>query len=188
MIDFGIWIYPLVFFGETLYLLGDSLYLIYLWNKKAGAAAAMGFIRTVIWVIVTSSVIVDVQSDPLKVVCYCLGYVAGVLLAVSLEKQFSNGFISMRIVADPDDGEKLVSALRIIGLKPDLVHGSSGDGARRIVGFVTVRRNQEQEILDSVLSGIPNAFIYTSKLSEFITASAATRLTPFMSRHKQSAP
>lgn len=185
MMDFGIWIYPLVFLGETMYLLGDSLYLIFLWNKKAGAAAGMGFLRTVIWVIVTSSVIVDVQSDPLKVVCYCLGYVAGVLLAVSIEKRFSNGYIAMRFIVPQEDTPKMMSALASHHWEPSLVPARDCESTALAAGFLVLRRSQVQQAADAVTQAVPQAYIYSGKLSEF-KASSASRLTPFTARYDPS--
>lgn len=176
-IDLGNWIYILIFLGETIYLLADSIYIICLWKKKAIPAAVIGFIRTVIWIVVTSSVIIDIQSDSLKILFYCLGYVVGVLLGVYFEKKLSINYYSVRIVTTTSETDNITAALKPLGVSCKF-HRGRDNTASRVIGAATVRHDFLTEVMSVIRQTDPQAYTYAHKLSKVVKLNSS-RLVPF---------
>jgi len=75
-------------------------------------AALIAFVECVIWILVVSTVLVDITKDPVKVVIYCAAFAIGNYIGVSLENRLAMGLSSIQVITNLEEGNELALLLR----------------------------------------------------------------------------
>ncbi len=119
-------------------------------------AAAMGFLESLIYVLLISKVLQDI-SDPLSVAAYSMGFGAGVYVGMLLESRLIQGYVTINIVSVAH-AHDVAEAIRAAGF------GATegwGHGAGGFVGWVrtVVRRNEADSVRKIVHEVDPDAFL-----------------------------
>lgn len=84
-------IYFLIFISKIIENALSTLRLIVVANGKKKLGAILNGIIALIWIFVTSIVIIDVNKDPLKIIIFCIGSAAGSYLGSAIEEKIAIG-------------------------------------------------------------------------------------------------
>jgi len=79
------------------------------------AASLIAAVEIVLWVLVTSSVILGLRDDPLRAVAFGLAYVFGTFIGIIIEDKLALGLAQIEVIAELDLAREIVSKLRSSG-------------------------------------------------------------------------
>lgn len=119
-------------------------------------AATLGVIESAVWIFAISKAFKYVDT-PLSMLGWALGFGAGTLLGISIERWIASGYILVRTIS-VDHGEALRGALVNVGFGVTVLAGEGRDGAVQIL-FVVAPRRRAKEILRLVQEQDADAFI-----------------------------
>ena len=84
-------IYLLIFISKIIENMLSTLRLIVVANGKKKLGAILNGIVALVWVFVTGIVIIDVDKDPIKIIIFCIGSIAGSYLGSLVEEKIAMG-------------------------------------------------------------------------------------------------
>ena len=84
-------IYLLIFISKIIEIALSTLRLIIVAKKKKKLGAILQGIIALIWIFITSIVIIDVKKDPIKIIIFCLGSIVGSYLGSVIEEKIAIG-------------------------------------------------------------------------------------------------
>jgi uncharacterized protein YebE (UPF0316 family) len=119
-------------------------------------SGAIGFFESLTWVTAASIVLRDLD-DPLRMIAFALGFAAGTVLGVSLERLLAVGTAVVHAVS-PGASTATAEALRAAGFRVTVMEGEGRDGQVRLA-FTVVPRRRSREVLDIVHRADPGAFV-----------------------------
>ena len=111
--------------------------------------AAIGMVEVIIWVGLVSTVLVDVTSDPLKVVVYAIGFGMGNYIGSIFEQRLGIGNIRIEVIVLDNHGEELAQQLRNKGYAVTVIEGKGMNGNRHVL-LMNIRRKNHHEIIDMI--------------------------------------
>jgi uncharacterized protein YebE (UPF0316 family) len=129
-------------------------------------AAGLGTVESLVWIIAAARVLSGI-TDPVRMGAFALGFGAGTLLGVTVERWMAIGEVMVRIVA-PTSSPSAATALIEAGYRFTVVSGDhAGDAVR--VTFGVVSRRDAPNVLQIVHAINPQAIV-TTEPSARVTA------------------
>lgn len=119
-------------------------------------AAILGVIESAVWIFAISRAFKLVDQSYLSMLGWALGFGAGTLLGISIERWIASGSILVRAITD--HAEQLRDVLVEAGFGVTLLAGEGRSGAVRIL-FVVAPRRRAGDFLRIVRERDPDAFI-----------------------------
>lgn len=151
--------YVLIFLGEAAYLALSTVRVILMGSGKRGAAVAVCAVEVTIWLIITSTVISDIRSDPLKIIVYCLAFSAGILLGTGIQKRFGGGYVLLQVDVSVGEAEVLAGCLRQAGFGVTLLDGHGENREPRNIVFTEIRRRRLPDAEKIISDSAPDALV-----------------------------
>jgi len=121
----------------------------------------LGFLQTVIFIIVLNSVLQDLNNI-LNVVAYAAGFATGNVLGMWIEERLAIGHLDLRIISSKH-GPEVADRLREEGYAVTEVEGRGRDGAVAVLR-VSVKRKNSKQVHEIVQKVDPEAFITAEDL------------------------
>ena len=84
-------IYLLIFISKIIENMLATLRLIVVANGKKKLGAILNGVVALVWIFVTSLVIINVNKDPIKIIMFCIGSVVGSYLGSLVEEKIAMG-------------------------------------------------------------------------------------------------
>jgi uncharacterized protein YebE (UPF0316 family) len=108
--------------------------------------AIIGFFEVCIWVVLVSTVLKDITSDPFKILVYAIGFSLGNYVGSVFEEKLGIGTSRLEAIVKEEDGVELVNKIREFGYAVTVV---SGDGMsfKRSVLIMHVKRKQAKNLV-----------------------------------------
>lgn len=107
----------------------------------------IAFFEIVIWLLLVSTVLINITEDPFKALAYAAGFAIGQMLGSMLEDKIAIGNIRVEIIAAEDVGLKLASYLRDHNFGVTTME-ASGMTCKKIVIFLYAARKQAKKIVE----------------------------------------
>ncbi len=120
--------------------------------------AIVGFFEVIIWVLLVSTVLKDITSDPLKVLAYAIGFGLGNFYGIAVENRLGLGTMRVEVIVKSEDGERLAKALRALGYAVTVTEGKGMNFNRNILIIIT-RRKKTGELVNAIKNIEDNSFI-----------------------------
>ncbi len=158
----GFWLYLFIFCGKMIEVAFSTLRITLAGKGQKILGALAGFVEIILWVFIASSVLKDVQSDPWKMVAYCLAFACGIVMGTWLEQMLAVGLTSIQIVVPAEEAEELGKKLRDSGFGVTILDGRSVDGTERAMVFIQLRRKHVSQAMALARREAPNAVISIS--------------------------
>jgi len=130
-------------------------------RDRKGWAWIMGFIQTVIFIIVLTTVIQDFDNI-LNIVAYAGGFATGNVVGMWIEERMGLGYTHLRIISTTS-GEVIAEKLREAGFAVTEISGRGRDGTVTLL-TVSVRRKNKKKVSDIVEKVDEDAFITAEDL------------------------
>lgn len=127
-------------------------------------AAGIGFFEIMVYVIALGKVI-NSLSEPPRLVLYCAGFAAGVIVGIFIEERLALGFRGMQIITDCSN-LGLVDYLREQGHGVTTWEGHGREGPKLIIN-IFLRRNLASQVAEKIRQLDQNAFIVFMEPKQF---------------------
>lgn len=123
------------------------------------AAFCLGLVEVTIWIFVINAVVGHIQSTPLLVVFYALGFSTGNVVGIWVEKKLAIGHVILRLLT-ARHGTEMTAAIREMGFR---VTEFMGQGRRGPVSelYVVCERRDLNKIMACAQSIDPTVFYIT---------------------------
>jgi len=128
-------------------------------ERKIGAV--IGFIEVVLWLLIVSTVLKDISSDPIKGVVYALGFALGNYFGSKIEEKIGIGVSEVKAIVKEEHGPEVVEYLRNQGFAVTVVRGEGRNLARHIL-FMYVKRKKVPEVIERLTAVQDNVVITVS--------------------------
>lgn len=117
-----------------------TIRVILLTREKKGIAASLGFLEVLLWVVVITQVIKNLNN----VFCYLAyagGFATGTFIGMILEEKLAIGFSLLRIIS-PQNGSEIADKLSEAGYRVTIMNGHGSRGPVKIVFTVLKEKNR----------------------------------------------
>lgn len=138
-----------------------TLRLIVVSNGKKKLGAILQFVVTLIWIVLTSSVLIGMKDDIFKAVALAFGALFGSYLGSVLEEKIALGTNSFIVEVSLDNSSELIKMLEDKGFLVSRIK-SYNDGM--VILIVTGARKKSSLVVKIIKSFDKNAFILSEKV------------------------
>jgi uncharacterized protein YebE (UPF0316 family) len=140
----------------------DTLRFMFTIRGKQGLSWILGFIESVIFVLVIGSVLTNIEN-PLNIIGYSAGFATGNVIGMAIEKRLAIGFTHFSIISR-DRSTEIADALRGDGYGVTEIPARGRESNFMLVDC-HVRRKQADEVEALVLKIDPDAFITAEEVT-----------------------
>lgn len=123
----------------------------------------IGFFEVLIWVVLVSTVLDDLTSDPIKLIVYSFGFAIGNYVGTIFEQKLGFGNVRIETIVKEDDGIKLVKELRDNGFGVTVVEGE-GMHSKRHVLIMHIKRKRTDKVITLIKELQVNAVITVNEI------------------------
>lgn len=152
-------LYFLIFISKVIELCLSTLRLIVVANGKKLFGAILQFIIALVWVLVTGIVVTNITSDPIKIIFFALGSLAGSYIGSILEEKIALGDILINCISS---NENLNDYIKNLGYNTNNIKSDN----ENIILFVIPRKNKKN-IINKIKNFDNNCLILSEKVKNF---------------------
>ena len=134
----------------------------YIVRQKKPLAALTGFVEVLIFILIVSRVIQDIQHWP-YVLAYAGGFATGTLLGMHLTEVLSRQMVQVTVISN-GPSVAVEAALREAGFALTHYGGTGRDGSVNVLDVVCASRGLA-DLIEIVTRTDPKAFLYSQELS-----------------------
>lgn len=150
-----------IFLARVVNMAMDTLRFMFTLRGKKGLAWILGFLESVIFVVVIGSVLTNLEN-PLNVIGYAAGFATGNVIGMAIEKRLALGFTHFKIISKTH-GTEIASVLRESGYGVTEIPAKGRDGSFMMIDC-SVRRKQAEEVEKIALEVDPRAYITAEEI------------------------
>ena len=140
----------------------DTVRFMFTLRGKSGMAWILGFIESVLFVVVIGSVLTNL-GNPLNVIGYAAGFATGNVVGMAIEKRLAIGFTHFTIISR-DHSTEIADKLRNAGYGVTEIPARGRESNFMLVDC-HVRRKQADQVEDLALEVDPQAFITAEEVT-----------------------
>ncbi|MFV1960458.1 MAG: DUF5698 domain-containing protein [Acidimicrobiia bacterium] len=134
----------------------STVRIVLLGRGRRGPATLLGFVESLIWVLVVARVL-DGLDDPLRMVAFAAGFAAGTYAGSTVEEWLALGQSMVRVIA-PVESTPVADRLRKEEVGVTVINGDGRDGEVRVT-FCVVPRKKVSNILRLIRETNPEAYV-----------------------------
>lgn len=153
----------LIFAARLVDVSVGTLRVMYSVQGKRFISALLALVESGVWIFAVSRVLTSGQQDVIKMVGYAMGFSAGTLLGVSVERLIASGTSLVRIISR-SASEAIAASLREKNFGVTSIRGEGRDGEVEILFVVTARRKLS-EVMRIVRKSDESAFVTFEPIS-----------------------
>lgn len=154
----SILLYIAIFVAKTIEVTLSTVRVVLNSRGEKIKGAMIGFVEVLIWVIVVSTVLTDIASDPIKVVVYCIAFSCGNYLGVTLEGKLAIGTACIQAVVTDEAKDDVTAAMRERGFGVTMMQGEGRDGKVSVL-LIYMKRKAVEEAMQVIRAVCPKAVI-----------------------------
>lgn len=153
-----LFIYIVIFGSKVLENSLATLRLIVVANGKKTLGAFLLLATSLIWISVTGLVLINLNSDPLKVIFFALGTFVGSYSGSWIEEKMALGNNLLITIIDKDDSEEIANNLRTNNFALTSICGNGID-QEKIILLIVVSRKKRKNAVNIIMDTSPEAMI-----------------------------
>ncbi len=150
-----------IFFARVFDVSLGTIRVQFIIRRKKVLAALIGFVEVLIFILIVSRVIQDIQHWP-YVLAYAGGFATGTLLGMSLTERLSQRLVQVTVIGNGAH-ERMEAALREAGFALTRYQGVGRDGPVDVIDVICSSRALAR-VTEVVNAVDPQAFLYTHEL------------------------
>lgn len=162
----NIFIYFIIFIFKVLENTLSTLRIIVVANGKKLLGALLQGIIALVWAFSTGLVVVDVLSDPFKVIAFTLGSLIGSYIGSLIEEKIAMGTNMLTAVVDKSLSNKIVSALKKQKYEVIILNGKRKDELKNVL-FIMVKRKKRNNVIKLIKNIDSNSTIIVENAFTF---------------------
>jgi uncharacterized protein YebE (UPF0316 family) len=152
----------MIFFARVIDVGLGTMRVHFIVRRKRILAALTGFIEVLIFILIVSRVIRDIQHWP-YVLAYAGGFATGTLLGMYLTEKLSQQVVQATVIHN-GSREGVEAAVRRAGFALTRYEGIGRDGPVDVLDVVCTTRGLAR-LMEVVTTADPKAFLYTQELA-----------------------
>lgn len=125
----SVWVYFIIFFGKIIEVTFATLRIVLINRGERTKGSIVALIEVFLWILVTGSVLVGFQENPLKAGVFIVAFGIGNWLGSWLENKIALGLSEIKIITS-EDPSKLLTVLRDHELAVTVIEGEGRNGRR----------------------------------------------------------
>jgi len=154
----GFWIYPIIFFAKIVEVTISTTRVILVTKGEKLLGAFLSIAEVTIWLLLVSSVLTNIQSDPLRMVVYVFGCAIGIYMGSVMEGKLALGHSTIHIIADNEEGKNLAEIVRNEGFGVTTLPAQGKDEFKRVL-ILHVSRKRLKDATRIIRETCPDAII-----------------------------
>ena len=151
-------IYLFILFSKTFENTLGTLRFIVTTNGQKLLGSILQLVISVIWILSTGLVVIDITKDPLKIVFFCMGTLIGSYLGSYLEEKIALG---LNLITCITNNSKLTSYIRKQGYIVTKIDAEGLKSKKQIL-FIIIKRKQVFQIVKLIKKKDENAVIISN--------------------------
>ena len=136
----------------------DTLRIVFINRGKRGLGAIIAFFDILIWLFIVSSVLTDINSDPIKCLIYAVAYSLGNFIGITIEKKLAIGYCTLQVIVRDTEGYMLANLLRAHGFGVTTMEGDSLNYKRHIL-IIHLKRKRITEAAELIRDSTEDSVI-----------------------------
>lgn len=138
--------YLLIFFAKILEVALATIITVLLMKGERFWASVIQLFQAILWVFLATTVLKGATEDPMKVVCFTLGFAFGVYLGSVLEEKMALGLVTMNIIAGVEEGKAIAELLRDNQVGVTSIKASGKEDSKRVLMILLKRKRKDQVV------------------------------------------
>lgn len=139
-------IYLVIFTFKIIENTLSTLRIIVVSNGKKILGAILQGLISIIWIISTSLVVVNIKKDPIKIIAFTLGALIGSYIGSLIEEKIALGTNMLTVVIDKTKTTKITHALKKQKHEVIILNGKRKDELKNVLLIMTKRKRKENII------------------------------------------
>ncbi len=157
--NLGIWIYFIIFFGKILEVTVSTIRMVLINRGERVKGTMVAFFDSVLWLLITGTVLEGFQDDPMRMVVFALAFAVGNYMGSWFEDKLAFGLSSVQvIVPEGPQSVELADSLRKDNFAVTVVKGTGRNGNRDIL-MLHLKRKRIAEAVSLVNTMLPGAVV-----------------------------
>jgi uncharacterized protein YebE (UPF0316 family) len=157
--NLGIWIYFIIFFGKILEVTVSTIRMVLINRGERVKGTMVAFFDSVLWLLITGTVLEGFQDDPMRMVVFALAFAVGNYMGSWFEDKLAFGLSSVQvIVPEGPQSVELADSLRKDNFAVTVVKGTGRNGNRDIL-MLHLKRKRIAEAVTLVNTMLPGAVV-----------------------------
>lgn len=107
-----IFTYAIIFICKIIENMLATLRLIVIANGKKGLGSFLQFVISIVWIVATGMVIVDIHKDPMKIIAFAFGSWIGSYFGCAIEEKMALGDNMLFVVSKPNKSQQIEKKLK----------------------------------------------------------------------------
>ena len=132
--------YILIFIFKIIENTLSTLRIILVSNGKKILGAILQGAVSIVWVISTSLVVINIQKDPLKIIAFTLGALIGSYIGSIIEEKLALGTNMLTTIIDKTKTTKIIKNLKKQKYEVIILNGKTKDELKNILLIITKRK------------------------------------------------
>lgn len=161
-------LYIMIFLAKTVEVSISTIRLVYVNKGERVKGAVLGFVEVMIWILVVSSVLNNIASDPFKIIAYAAGFSLGNYLGVSIESKVAIGLASIQVIVDGEAGNVLANTLRDNEFGVTIIKGKGKADSIKSLLFIQLKRKKIPAAIKLIKETNPKAYISVNDIKSTV--------------------
>ena len=162
-------VYVFIFVGKIIEVLLGTLSTVLINKGIRLPGILVGIIEYVLWLLITTSVMIGYKDDPVKIVFLVSASAIGKYLGMLLDERLAFGLCSISVfLPSGEESMALANFLRDQGFGLTILDGHGIDDSKKYVLMLTLKRNRSKEAIHLINGFTENAVITVSQVTSFI--------------------
>src|SRR6056297_1061539 len=157
-------LYTIIFVAKIFEVSISTIRIVLVSKGEKVKSALIAFVECIIWILIVSTVLTDITSDPIKVIIYCAAFAIGNYVGLYIENKLAMGLSSIQVIADLDEGNELAKLLRDNNFGVTVMKGEGKEKYKEIL-ILHLKRKRIREAVDLIHSQIEDALVTVNEVS-----------------------
>lgn len=155
-------IYIAIIIGKIIEVSMATVRIVLITKGERKIGAFIGFFEVSLWLMLVSSVLTNIMSDPLKVFAYAFGFALGNYTGSIVEEKIGIGLAEVQAIVKMEHGAALAKALRDEGYAVTVMTGEGKNHPRNIL-LMFVPRKKIKSCVDIIKGAQVDSVITVSE-------------------------
>lgn len=162
-------VYVFIFLGKIIEVTLGTLSTVLINKGIRLPGILVGIVEYVLWLLITTSVMIGYKDDPIKIVFLVSASAIGKYLGMLLDEKLAFGLCSISVfLPSGEESMALANFLRDQGFGLTILDGHGMDDSKKYVLLLTLKRKRSKEAIQLIHGFTDNAVITVSQVSSFI--------------------
>ena len=159
-------VYAFIFFAKLIEVSVFTLRTVYMTRGNKRAAVMFGAVGITLWLIVVSSVLMNITEDPLRVVFYVLAFALGVYLGMLIEDKLAIGLAQIEVIAECETALEITEKFRKLSYRVTTFNCEGLDGKK--VSVVLKVHRKDIPVTMELLGDYPHLFVSITDIKRLL--------------------